>query len=148
MLKSPKSIIFVFSKESLSKRGWMKFWVKSAIAVFGCLYMHPIIVFFCDFDRTSLNTDSSIPSLLIKFCWCVFFTVIWYFNFGGFFVLSLLSVITITLNLKSRSYKIISIKIISISYPPKTLKYWVDVQRGQSYLMGRRILFSLGWPPF
>ena len=28
------------------------------------------------------------------------------------------------------------------------LKYWVGVQRGQSYLMGRRCLFSLGWPPF
>ena len=31
---------------------------------------------------------------------------------------------------------------------PKTLKYWVGVQQGQSYLMGRRCLFSLGWPPF
>ena len=30
----------------------------------------------------------------------------------------------------------------------KTLKYWIGVQRGQSYLMGRRCLFSLGWPPF
>ena len=29
--------------------------------------------------------------------------------------------------------------------PPKTLKYWVGVQWGQSYLMGRRCLFSLGW---
>ena len=29
-----------------------------------------------------------------------------------------------------------------------TLKYWVGVQRGQSYLMGRRCLFNLGWPPF
>ena len=29
-----------------------------------------------------------------------------------------------------------------------TLKYWVGVQPGQSYLMGRRCLFSLGWPPF
>ena len=28
------------------------------------------------------------------------------------------------------------------------LKYWVGVQRSQSYLMGRRCLFSLGWPPF
>ena len=27
-------------------------------------------------------------------------------------------------------------------------KYWVGVQRGQSYLMGRRCLFGLGWPPF
>ena len=26
---------------------------------------------------------------------------------------------------------------------PKTLKYWVGVQWGQSYLMGRRCLFSL-----
>ena len=30
----------------------------------------------------------------------------------------------------------------------KTLKYWVGVQWGKSYLMGRRCLFSLGWPPF
>ena len=30
----------------------------------------------------------------------------------------------------------------------KTLKYWVGVQQGQSYLMGRRCLFSLAWPPF
>ena len=30
----------------------------------------------------------------------------------------------------------------------KTLKYWVGVQGGQSYLMGRRCLFSLGWPTF
>ena len=30
----------------------------------------------------------------------------------------------------------------------KTLKYWVGVQQGQSYLMGRRCLFSLGWPSF
>ena len=33
-------------------------------------------------------------------------------------------------------------------FPPKTLKYWVGVQRGQSFLMGTRCLFSLGWPPF
>ena len=30
----------------------------------------------------------------------------------------------------------------------ETLKYWVGVQQGQSYLMGRRCLFSLGWQPF
>ena len=30
----------------------------------------------------------------------------------------------------------------------ETLKYWVGVQRGHSYLIGRRCLFSLGWPPF
>ena len=30
----------------------------------------------------------------------------------------------------------------------KILKYWVGVQRGQSYLMGRMCLFSLGWPTF
>ena len=30
----------------------------------------------------------------------------------------------------------------------ETLKYWVGVQQGQFYLMGRRCLFSLGWPPF
>ena len=34
------------------------------------------------------------------------------------------------------------------SSSPKTLKYWVGVQRGHSYLMGRRCLFSLGWAPF
>ena len=34
--------------------------------------------------------------------------------------------------------------------PPvtETMKYWVGVQWGQSYLMGRRCLFSLGWQPF
>ena len=31
------------------------------------------------------------------------------------------------------------------AFPPKTLKYWVGVQRGQSYLMGRRCLFRFGW---
>ena len=31
---------------------------------------------------------------------------------------------------------------------PKTLKYWFGVQQGQSYLIRRRYLFSLGWPPF
>ena len=31
---------------------------------------------------------------------------------------------------------------------PRHLKYWVGVQRGQSYLMGSRCIFSLGWPPF
>ena len=31
---------------------------------------------------------------------------------------------------------------------PRHLKYWVGVQRGQSYPMWRRCLFSLGWPPF
>ena len=35
-----------------------------------------------------------------------------------------------------------------VSVPHKTLKYWVGVQLGQSYLMGRRCLFSLGWPLF
>ena len=30
---------------------------------------------------------------------------------------------------------------------PKTLKYWVGVQRDQSYLMGRRCLFSLDGHP-
>ena len=34
------------------------------------------------------------------------------------------------------------------TFTPKTLKYWVGVQRSQSYLMGRRCLFSLAWPPF
>ena len=31
---------------------------------------------------------------------------------------------------------------------PETLKYWVGVQQGQSYLMGRRCLFTLGWLHF
>ena len=30
---------------------------------------------------------------------------------------------------------------------PETVKYWTGVQRGQSCLMERRCLFSLGWPP-
>ena len=30
----------------------------------------------------------------------------------------------------------------------ETLKCWVAVQLDQSYLMGIRYLFSLGWPPF
>ena len=30
----------------------------------------------------------------------------------------------------------------------RTLKYWFSVQQVQSYLMGRRCLFGLGWPPF
>ena len=30
----------------------------------------------------------------------------------------------------------------------ETLKYWVGVQWGQSYFMGRMCLRSLGWPPF
>ena len=31
---------------------------------------------------------------------------------------------------------------------PETLKYWVGVPQGQSYLIGRRCLFSLGCHPF
>ena len=31
---------------------------------------------------------------------------------------------------------------------PETQKYWVGVHHDQSNLMGRRCLFSLGWPPF
>ena len=31
---------------------------------------------------------------------------------------------------------------------PNTLQYWVDVQQGQSHLMGRRCIFSLGLSPF
>ena len=41
-------------------------------------------------------------------------------------------------------FGILSLKLGS----PKTLKYWIDVQQGQSYLMGRRCLVGLGWPPF
>ena len=40
-------------------------------------------------------------------------------------------------------FGILSLKLGS----PKTLKYWIGVQQGQSYLMGRRCLFSLGWRP-
>ena len=36
---------------------------------------------------------------------------------------------------------------IPILYMP-ILKYWVGVQQGQSHLMGRGCLFSLGWQPF
>ena len=36
----------------------------------------------------------------------------------------------------------------SLIFFPKTLKYWVGVQQGQSYFMGRRYPFSLGWPLF
>ena len=34
-----------------------------------------------------------------------------------------------------------------ILFIPETLKCWVGVQRGQSYFMGRRCLFSLGYHP-
>ena len=37
---------------------------------------------------------------------------------------------------------------LSCVFPPETLKYWVGVQQGQSYVMGRRCLFSHGWPLF
>ena len=35
-----------------------------------------------------------------------------------------------------------------LNYFHEKLKYWVGVQQGQSYPMGRRCLFSLGWPSF
>ena len=53
--------------------------------------------------------------------------------------------------------KFLSLKPISPSrslpftlstFSPETLKYWVGVQRGHSYLIGRRCLFSFGWPHF
>ena len=31
---------------------------------------------------------------------------------------------------------------------PEALKYWVGVQQDQSYLRGRRCIFSFGWQPF
>ena len=34
--------------------------------------------------------------------------------------------------------------LLLLYYFPETLKFWIDVQWGQSYLMGRRCLFSLG----
>ena len=33
-------------------------------------------------------------------------------------------------------------------FTPETLKYWVGVQWGQSYLMERRCLFNIGWSLF
>ena len=36
---------------------------------------------------------------------------------------------------------------MATTFTLETLKYWVGVQQGQSYLMGRRCLFSFGWPP-
>ena len=35
-----------------------------------------------------------------------------------------------------------------LSFVPKTLKYWVGVQWGQSCCIGRKCLFSIGWSPF
>ena len=56
---------------------------------------------------------------------------------------------------KNQNVNIVCSKVRYFSYSakviqvlPKTLKYWVGFQWGQSYLMGRRCLFSLGWPPF
>ena len=40
------------------------------------------------------------------------------------------------------------VKIQATIHYPTTLKYWDGVQWGQSYHMGRRCLFSLGWSPF
>ena len=34
--------------------------------------------------------------------------------------------------------------IVTVIYP-ETLKYWAGVQWGQSHLVRRRCLFSLGW---
>ena len=42
--------------------------------------------------------------------------------------------------------KDVFLRVVKIT--PETLKYWVRVQRKQCYLMGRRCLFSFGWPPF
>ena len=36
----------------------------------------------------------------------------------------------------------------NILVSPKTFKYWVGAQWSQSYLVGRKRLFSLGWLPF
>ena len=49
-----------------------------------------------------------------------------------------------TLNMKHH----LLINKISPKVSPKTLQYWVGIQRGQSYILGRRCLFSLGWQPF
>ena len=42
----------------------------------------------------------------------------------------------------------LSILSLVTRFSLKTLKYWVRLQRGQSYLMWRRGLFSLGWLRF
>ena len=46
--------------------------------------------------------------------------------------------------------KISSTKFISTNLGQliETLKHWVGIQQGQSYLMGKRCLFSFGWPTF
>ena len=38
--------------------------------------------------------------------------------------------------------------IRAIQVVSENKKYWVGVQQGQSYLMGRRCLFSIDWAPF
>ena len=48
-------------------------------------------------------------------------------------------------------YFYLNLKLHKVGVPgraPETLKYWIGVQWGHSYLMGRRFLFSLGWQPF
>ena len=55
-------------------------------------------------------------------------------------------------SLKFHSFKFHRFKFSVLSFTvhsfPETLIYWVGVPRGQSYLMGRRCLFSLGWQSF
>ena len=48
---------------------------------------------------------------------------------------------------RSKSNRIKECMICHYCFFPETLKYWVGVQRGHSFLMGRRCLFSLGCHP-
>ena len=66
-------------------------------------------------------------------------------------LLIILSVVTRSISIASFATAIgtpVGIMSLAFSITPKTLKCWTGVQRSQSYLMGRRCLFSLGWPPF
>ena len=61
------------------------------------------------------------------------------------------SVFPVFKNVRERSatknYSLLSIiSLVSNVFVPETLEYWVGVQWSQSYLTGRRWLFSLGWP--
>ena len=42
---------------------------------------------------------------------------------------------------------VVTLLVMVLIVIPETLKYWVGVQRGHSYLMGRTYLFSLGGHP-
>ena len=56
--------------------------------------------------------------------------------------------VKITMFHKKTQFTQFTLETLFTLFIPKTLKYWVGVQRGQSYLTGRRCLFSFGWLPF